>query len=320
MNPPQSADSRIPPWELAWEALLLLSAWEIGFDLIGRFLARPLGGTPLGWLIVDASVLAGASLLVFAFNGFALRRQGLPPRNTGLQDLRSAAMNAAPALLALGLAAVLFRLLIPGFDDVAFARQRIRESLDVWRLAGSIPLLVAAEEIVFRACQERLRRAAGAWPAAVAVGSAFSLYHVSPGKPIDGHDVEMVIAAGVGGVILAALYERTGSVVLLSVVHILYDEMALAQGWLNVERRPVSEAVLFGLWIASAAVATLALLGWKFGGRPVPVPSRARQLSGTGLADERIGEVSMSPPARGLTAILFGLLVPLGLLWLRARF
>lgn len=320
MIPPQSAGSRIPPWEIAWEALLLLSAWEIGFDLIGRFLARPLGGAPLGWLILDATVLAGALLLVFAFNGFALRRQGLPPRSSGVQDLRGAAMSAAPGLLALGLAAGLFRLLVPGFDDVEFARQRIRDSLDVWRFAGSIPLLVAAEEIVFRACQERLRRAAGALPAAVAVGSAFSLHHMTPGNPIDGHDMEMLIAAGVGGVILAALYEWTGSVALLAAVHVVYDEMALAQGWLNVERRQVPEAALFGIWIVIAAVTTLASLGWRLRARSLPVSSCGRQLSGRGPAGERIEEVSMSPAARGLTAILFGLLVPLALLWLRARF
>src|SRR5437773_3785096 len=122
----------------------------------------------------------------------------------------------------------------------------------------TLPFAVAAEEMIFRGCQRRLRMILGPAPTIVAVGLCFAAYHWVPGSPVDRHEIETWLATFAGGAVLAAAYERTASVLLLIAIHLVYDTLAVAQTCLHVGHERAAEAVLFLVWLAAAGA-----LAWR---------------------------------------------------------
>ena len=142
----------------------------------------------------------------------------------------------------------------------------------------------------------------------MAVSLAFSLYHRVPGTPMDRHEVESLAATFAGGIVLAAAYERSASLPLLIAIHLAYDGLAVAQGWLNFQRLRIAEACLFLLWLGASGLLLrrLSRLGRARGAQP----------SWDGL--EAAG-MRLSVPVAWAAALLFGGAIPVLLVWIRTR-
>jgi membrane protease YdiL (CAAX protease family) len=225
---------------------------------------------------------------------------------------QAAGISAAlQALFVLGLLALAFRLIDPAFDEQEFIRRGVTAPGVLAELLAMLPFGVAAEELVFRNCQRRLRRALNPAASVLAVSLAFALYHRVPGTPLDRHEIETLLATFAGGLVLSITYERAASLSLLIVVHLSYDLLAVAQAWLNVERLRLAEAFLFLLWIGFSG-----LLAW---GRRGAFPPRHGTLSGVTVAEAGSLYLHRSRAMPWIASLFFGAAVPFLLAWIRTR-
>jgi membrane protease YdiL (CAAX protease family) len=229
------------------QAVLLLGAYSLGYPWLYRWSAPFVMGMRGGPVLQEALTLLGAGVLVALLEARQVRSRGIPGKRSS-PGVRAAA--ATGALFLLGLLGLALRLLDPGFDDAQFTAYGLSNPSELGGFLAILPLGVAAEELVFRGCQKRLESALGSAPAVFAVAGAFALFHWVPGTAVDRHEIEALVATFAGGMVLAICYRKIPSVPLLIGVHLAYDYLAVAQAWLNVERRPAEEALLFALWIA----------------------------------------------------------------------
>jgi hypothetical protein len=284
-----------PRARLYLEAAALYAAWEIAGGWADRHLAGRLPASTPGALMAELLDLALAVGLAVVF-GRALGHRDWPPARA--RGWAASGGSAAATLLLLGLLAGALRLFDPSLDVREFAARGLGSPAALRLLLLSLPLGVAAEEVLFRAAQEKLRAAIGPQAAAAAVATCFALYHVTGRTGFVSADAEVVVAIACGGWLLARLYEVSGRLGLLIATHLAYDYLAIAQGWLNVEQRRPAEAGLFAAWLGGSA-----LLAW-----------------GCRRSHGREPGVRAAParPALGAAgAILFGLALPLAVKWIR---
>jgi len=284
----------------------LFGAYAMGAPWLNAWLFRRLPDRPGALLVYEAAGFGLAVLLVVVWPG---RDCGIAAGAAEPAERPRPLAAAGAALFLLGLSALLLRLIDPLYDDSEFSLRSLGTGTALLAFFASLPFGVAAEELIFRACQKRLRQALPRGASIAAVGLCFSLYHWAPGAALDRHMIETLVAVFAGGLVLASVYERTRSVPLLVAIHLIYDLLAVAQASLNVERRVAAEAVLFALWIGGSG-----WLAWQ--GRraavagAVPDPERAVSHA-TGRNEAR--------PMAWLAALAFGGALPLALAWLRLR-
>jgi len=232
------------------QALLVYAVYAVGYPW---FAARvpPMRG---GYLAAEA-----ASFALVGIGVALLDCRGVPAgffagaRNRWARGLPT----ALHVFWLLGLIALALRIADPGFDDLEFAGRGLDTLADVATMLAILPFGVAAEELVFRTCQKRLRKTLTASTACVGVALAFALFHWVPGTPLDRHEIETLLATFAGGLAFAVAYEKTDSIPLLIALHLGYDNLAVIQGWLNVHRERALEALLFVFWIGGGAVMAL---------------------------------------------------------------
>jgi hypothetical protein len=238
------------------EAALLFAAYQLAVGRIESSLRIRLAATPGGFIaaaVVELLVVAGVVLLI---NGLRAHRSGsyLPTTN-----VRAVLARCGGALGLLGLMALAVRFLAPGLDAWEFARRGMGAPGALGRFLWTLPAGVAAEELVFRACQDRLRTTLGTGPTLVAIPLLFALYHGMPSALLSLRDAALLGALVVGGGILAWLYEASGSLAALVAVHLAYDSLAVGQGWLHVYGHRLAEGALWVTWLAGSAGLTIAI-------------------------------------------------------------
>ncbi|MFH0801619.1 MAG: type II CAAX endopeptidase family protein [bacterium] len=213
-----------PPCGFA-DTWLVFVSWEILQILAGKYLLKAFPDLSSIPLLVVVFTLNYAVALLFIF---ALFRQKFPGflASLGLQGLRLKAAALAGfggflgALPLVTIAAVLSRLL---FKGVNFSSNPviplIAGRMNFWDQA-LLFLLVAClaplfEEILFRGLiYGVLRKTLKPWPAILLVSFLFSFLHVDPAG---------LLPIFVLGVLLAWLYERTGSLLSSVVLHALWN-------------------------------------------------------------------------------------------------
>jgi membrane protease YdiL (CAAX protease family) len=271
---------------------MLYAAFALGYPWFSAWLWARLPEGNLSWLIEEASVLGLVCVLVALMRGF--RRASVS---------RSDARAVPPqALFLLGIAALALRLIDPGFDSQEIGQAGLEAAGVLAGFLLTLPFAVAAEELIFRTCQSRLRRLLPPGPAIVAVGFAFAIYHWVPGTPLDRHAIESELALVAGGMVFAAAYERAGNLWMMIAIHLIYDGLAIAQGLLNVRHDRLAEATVFLLWLAVSG-----LLGWRW--RRTPAAS----------APDGPPEPAAHRAAAWASAAVFGCGFPLLLVWIRIR-
>lgn len=294
-------------------AASLLTAFALTSPALTTWVVRRAAlGPEAASLVFDLSCFALSVGLVVAYGAFrsggtAPERGGIPVH--GESGARRAWRSGARALAALGVLALAVRILDPLYDRSEFSLRNLAGPVDLTAFLAGLPFGVAAEELIFRTCQRELRRIASPGAAALSVALAFSLYHFVPGTPIDRHLVETLLAVFAGGVVLAVIFEATGSLALLVVVHLAYDLLAVTQATLNVTGARLAEAALFVAWIGGAAVIAHAA-------RRTPLPLSSPPW-------REAGRVSIPRVRRAVewaAAIAFGGGVPLALVWLRTLY
>jgi membrane protease YdiL (CAAX protease family) len=297
-----------PPtsWSAFFEAALLFAAYAMGYPWFAAWCGRHLPPGRGRWVLEEALSLGLVALMVSAFRLAGARTTSWMPPIGPRQPQRAV---LARALLLLGLLALAFRWLDPAFDEAEFALRGMSTPGALAELLAMLPFGVAAEELIFRFCQARLRHALGAWPAVLAISLAFALYHRVPGTPWDRHEIETLAGTFAGGLVLASAYERIGRLLPLIALHLAYDLLAVLQAWLHVTHQSVAEFCLFLVWIGAS---------WMAAGRP---GLRAPASRGDGTESR---EMSATRGANGtlvswLAALLFGAGWPAVLAWIRLR-
>jgi membrane protease YdiL (CAAX protease family) len=288
------------------QAATLFGAYAMGAPWLNVWLGRRLPDRPGALLVYEAAGLGLVVLLVAVWPG---RDRGIAAGAVEPAERPRPLAAAGAALFLLGLSALLLRLVDPLYDDREFSLRSLETPAALLTFFASLPLGVAAEELIFRACQKRLRQALPRGASIAAVGLCFSLYHWAPGAALDRHLIETLVAVFAGGLILASVYERTRSVPLLIAIHLIYDLLAVAQASLNVDRRAAAEAALFALWIGGCG-----WLAWQ--GRRAAV---AGSLPGPERAESHATGRSEVRPMAWLAALAFGGALPLALAWIRMR-
>jgi len=249
------------------------------------------------FLFYPANLLLVAAAL-WLLNGASRRRVGLPPRGEGW--LTGRGVSRRPSCL-LGLLALAVRWLFPGFDDREFALRGLDAPGSLPRLLLAMPWAAATEELVYRSCQER--PPAGRRPGRRARGFDGGLRPAPPGSAEAGaaHRAVAVGAAGLGGLILGWLYEKTGRVGLAATLHLAFNLLAVTQARLHVTRQATTEAAS-----SVCGSAERCLL------HPAPVvgePKRRQALRGPGaleLADPLVDDPRVQ--AKGFKSACRGLL------------
>jgi membrane protease YdiL (CAAX protease family) len=238
------------------EAVALLVTLYAGFWWLPLTIqAAGAHGRAAGLLFYPAHLLVVAAAL-WLLNGASRRREGLPPRGEGWLP---GARRVPLALLLLGLLALAIRWFFPAFDEREFALRGLGAPGALTRLLLAMPWAAATEELVYRSCQERLRPVIGPAAALGASAVAFALLHLGAGETAAAHRVVTVCAAGLGGLILAWLYEKTGCVGLSIVLHLAYNFLAIAQSHLHVTGQTAAEVGLFAAWIGGALLLAVLL-------------------------------------------------------------
>lgn len=181
---------------------------EAGRDAAQLVVALALGGTALGFAVSDARGMLGG-----AFERLGLTRLAI-----------SAIGLAALAWLAyLGVAAVLSPLLSPEQEDITRELGTDEGSL-VSIVAAGLLIVIAAplsEEMFFRGFVfSGLRRSTSLWPAAFVSGLIWGSLHLGAGNP------GVAIQLSIFGVILAWLYERSGTLWAPIIAHAINNSIA----------------------------------------------------------------------------------------------
>ena len=181
---------------------------EAGRDAAQLVVAMALAGTALGYALADAG-----GRLRGAFDRLGLARFAL-----------SAIGLAALAWLAyLGAAALLSPLLSPQQEDVTRELGTDEGSAISIVAAGLLIVVVAplSEELFFRGFMfSGLRRSISLWPAAVVSAAVWGSLHLGGGN------VGVAIQLSVFGVILAWLYERSGTLWAPIIAHTINNSIA----------------------------------------------------------------------------------------------
>ena len=312
MNPDESRNgSRSSRFAAPYlQALALFAAYALGYPWLASWCSLHLPARPGSWLFLEATTLGGVVLLVVAFGRGAFTACGAPagrPRGDGM-------LVALQALFLLGVLALALRVVDPAYDDREFSLRSLETPAALLEFLAVLPFGIAAEELIFRSCQKRLRLILRPAPAIVAVALGFAAFHWVPWTPLDGHQVETLLGTFAGGLLLAWAYERTASVRLLIAIHLVYDGLAVGQTWMHVGRARAAEAALFIVWLAATGGLAAARSGlWRGGsiltgvapaGEPVP---------------DRPPEPATQRVAGWMAAAVFGCGVPLLLAWIRIR-
>jgi membrane protease YdiL (CAAX protease family) len=242
------------------EAFALYAAFIIGSRHGMRVLDALWGNWPYEWLARDLGLLIALGALLLLVDRFGVMACSEEADRPGA---RSALGWAAATLAMLGLLAVTVRILDPGSDDLEFGRRGLGDVLVLRHFLATLPIAVVIEEMVFRACQRRLRFATGSLPAVLIITFAFAWIHVRIGSGMTYREIVATTAFLAGGLLLATLYELSRSIPLLIGVHLVYDFLAVGHAWSHVQRRLLAEVTLLSLWIALSAL-TFVLL--RFGG------------------------------------------------------
>lgn len=291
-----------PGWRLYLDAAILYATFEIMSGSMTRYVAPHLPRSAVGALLVECITLAVAVSLVLLASRFLGRQDRGARRARGWS---AAAGSVFETFFFLGLLAFAFRILDPDLDVREFASRGLGSTEGLWRFLIALPPGVAAEEILFRSVQERLRNAIGPEPAAVSVALCFSLYHMTGSFSVTAGTVIVLVATTAGGWLLARLYETSGSVGLLIAVHLGYDYMAVAQGWLNVQQRRLTESALLAGWLLVAGLMACFLRFVRAGGGPRGLEGKTElRPSGTGESIEE------DEPGAGRTAPCEGAAIP----------
>jgi membrane protease YdiL (CAAX protease family) len=290
------------------EALLLFALYAVGYPWFALWCHQHLPKVRGRWLVEEAVSLLLVTIVIALLNRGNFRAILHPSPGVGWA---AGIPVAFQTLFLLGLLALAFRLIDPAFDEREFTQRGVTSPGILAELLGMLPFGVAAEELVFRTCQSRLRGVLNPPAAILAVSLAFALYHRVPGTPLDRHQIETLIATFTGGLVLSIAYERTASLPLLIVVHLSYDLLAVAQGWLNVQHLRLAEACLFLLWIAPSG-----LLAWR---RRRAIPRELELPAGSFRESDAPRELRTTSAMPWIASLFFGVAVPLGLAWLRMR-
>ncbi len=240
------------------QAVSLYAAARLGGPWLRSAILPLLPDRPWADFVLDAAMLAAAAAVAFLLTRplFGARSRLRPDGSSP-----PAPATASGALFVLGLFALALRIADPGYDAHELGGRGLDSPAALLGFLGILPLGVAVEEIVFRCCQSRLRVFLRPAPAAVAVAGGFAAYHWYPGWIWDRHGIETGLALVAGGLVLAASYEATASLPLLVAVHLIYDDLAVVQAWLNVRGAREAEAALFLLWLSVTGA-----LAWRLGG------------------------------------------------------
>jgi membrane protease YdiL (CAAX protease family) len=268
--PPDAAPPETPrPVDDAWRGwsatrLVVLALSLMTANLAAQVLAFQLTGN------LFAAAGAGAALTILfaagAAQAHAAQTGGDAPRTTRTHaafDLvrmpagecvlcAAAALGSLlPTSLLAGLSSGLHP---PGPEWIAMYNRHLPGSAAGIALAAAAVVVAAplAEELVFRGLIYRLgRRAWGPWPAAVVSALVFGLVHGEPWYLFG------LVALGL---LLAAVYELTGSLWSAVIVHAVHNAVALAllvvQGGLAADEPPAT----LGDW-SGAALSFAAVLG-----------------------------------------------------------
>jgi len=171
--------------------------------------ALGLGGTALGFALSDAGGVVRD----------AFRRLGLVPRIT----LAAIGLAALAWLIYIAAAAALTPLLNPDQQDVTEELGTDKSSALSLVVAGLLIVVLAplSEELFFRGFMfASLRRSMPLWPAALIAAVVWGALHLSGGN------VGVAIQLSVFGVILAWLYERSGTLWAPIAAHALNNTIA----------------------------------------------------------------------------------------------
>ena len=209
--------------------------------VIGALLVATAITQPVSQLLVDAGVVAAGSPMetvaqtVLQFLGFLIAVGGYvlvtadrsliefdrPDRRDAITVLAGTAV-----LLALQFSALfVFGLLgISTGENQALLPGRADPTYFLYMIVVSVVLVGPGEELLFRGTvQGLLRRAWGVWPSILIASVVFGVIHI-PG--IVGAPSEALMYALVAtglGCVLGYLYERTGNVIVPSLIHGLYN-------------------------------------------------------------------------------------------------
>jgi len=226
-----------------------LAAQVLAFQLTDNLFAAAGAGAALTILFAAAAAQARGADAPAAFD---LSR--MPPA----EHLLCAAAALGSLLPTSLLAGLSFRLHPPGPEWIAMYNGHLPARAAGIALAAAAVVVAAplAEEMVFRGLIYRLgRRAWGPWPAAVVSSLVFGLVHGEPWYLFG------LLALGL---LLAAVYELTGSLWSAVVVHAVHNAVALAllvtQGGLVVEEPPPTLQDWTGAAVSLAAVAGIVAL------------------------------------------------------------
>jgi len=213
-----------PPCGFA-EAWLVFVSWDILQIIAGRFLLPAVSDLPSIPLLVVIFALNYAAALLFIFALFRQKISGFFA-SLGLQGLRLKAAALAGfggfigALPLVTIAAILSSLIFKGINFssnpviplIAGRMNFLDQALLFILVACLAPLF---EEILFRGLiYGVLRKTLKPWPAILLVSFLFSFLHVNPAGLLP------IFALGV---LLAWLYERTGSLFSSVVLHALWN-------------------------------------------------------------------------------------------------
>lgn len=263
--PPPDTDppERPAPAGDGWRGWSTARLIVLAFSLMAANLAAQV----LTFQITDnlfAAAGAGAALTILFAAAAAQARGAAAPAAFDLSRM-PAAEHLLCAAAALGsllptslLAGLSSRLHPPGPEWIAMYNGHLPDSAAGIALAAAAVVVAAplAEEMVFRGLIYRLgRRAWGPWPAAVVSALAFGLVHGEPWYLFG------LLALGL---LLAAVYELTGSLWSAVIVHAVHNAVALAllviQGGLVEEEPPATLLDWIGAAVSLAAVAGIVAL------------------------------------------------------------
>lgn len=255
---------RIPPAAGdAWQGWSTARLVVLAFSLMAANLAAQV----LAFQLTDnhfAAAGAGA-LLTILFAAAAAQSRGATPHAAFDLSRMPAAEHLLCAAAALGsllptslLAGLSSQLHPPGPEWIAMYNAHLPDSAAGVALAALAVVVAAplAEEMVFRGLVYRLgRRAWGPWPAAIVSSLAFGLVHGEPWYLFG------LVALGL---LLATVYELTGSLWASVIVHAVHNAVALTllviQGGLTAQEPPASLLDLGGAAVSFAAVAGIVTL------------------------------------------------------------